>query len=92
MTLASGRTVGYDYLVYAAGSGSADPGVPGAEFAYPIATLEAAQRLWPILGAAPATAAVTVVGGAPARDMHGRPVGGSTRLPAISKDPCWRES
>lgn len=63
MTLASGRTVGYDYLVYAAGSGSADPGVPGAEFAYPIATLEAAQRLWPILGAAPATAAVTVVGG-----------------------------
>jgi NADH dehydrogenase len=37
--------------------------VPGAaEFAYPIATLEAAQRLRPAIDAAPATAAVTVVG------------------------------
>jgi NADH dehydrogenase len=63
VTLASGGTVGYDYLVYAVGSGSADPRVPGAaEFAYPIATLEAAQRLRPVVDAAPATAAVTVVG------------------------------
>ncbi|MFF0445514.1 NAD(P)/FAD-dependent oxidoreductase [Streptomyces sp. NPDC004609] len=63
VTLASGGTVGYDYLIYAVGSGSADPRVPGAaEFAYPIATLEEAQRLTTVVGAAPATAAVTVVG------------------------------
>ncbi|MEQ7128057.1 FAD-dependent oxidoreductase [Actinopolymorpha sp. B11F2] len=66
VTLATGGTVGYDYLIYAVGSGSADPGVPGAdEFAYPIATLEAALRLRPLLDAAPATAAVTVVGAGP---------------------------
>ncbi|MFI7496976.1 NAD(P)/FAD-dependent oxidoreductase [Streptomyces sp. NPDC049687] len=66
VTLGSGGTVGYDYLVYAVGSGSADPGVPGAaEFAYPIAALEEAQRLRPVLDAAPATAAVTVVGAGP---------------------------
>ncbi|GAA2113956.1 NAD(P)/FAD-dependent oxidoreductase [Actinomadura alba] len=64
--LATGGTVGYDHLVYAVGSGSADPRVPGAaEFAYPIATLEAAQRLRPVVDAAPATAAVTVVGAGP---------------------------
>jgi NADH:ubiquinone reductase (H+-translocating) len=45
VTLATGGTVGYDYLIYAVGSGSADPRVPGAaEFAYPIASLEEAQR------------------------------------------------
>ncbi|MDX3863543.1 NAD(P)/FAD-dependent oxidoreductase [Streptomyces europaeiscabiei] len=66
VTLASGGTVGYDYLVYAVGSGSADPGVPGAaEFAHPIASLEEAERLRPILDAAPATAPVTVVGAGP---------------------------
>ncbi|MCX4692345.1 NAD(P)/FAD-dependent oxidoreductase [Streptomyces sp. NBC_01408] len=66
VALATGGTVGYDYLVYAVGSGSADPRVPGAaEFAYPIADLEEAQRLRPVLDAAPATAAVTVVGGGP---------------------------
>jgi NADH dehydrogenase FAD-containing subunit len=64
--LAGGGAVGYDYLVYAVGSGSADPSVPGAaEFAYPIASLEEAQRLMPVLDAAPASAAVTVVGGGP---------------------------
>jgi NADH dehydrogenase len=64
--LAAGGTLGYDYLIYAVGSGSADPRVPGAaQFAYPIATLEAAQRLRPVLDAAPATAAVTVVGAGP---------------------------
>ncbi|WP_137990517.1 NAD(P)/FAD-dependent oxidoreductase [Streptomyces vilmorinianum] len=66
LALASGDTVGYDYLIYAVGSGSADPQVPGAaEFAYPIATFEEAERLRPILDAAPATAAVTVVGAGP---------------------------
>jgi NADH dehydrogenase FAD-containing subunit len=63
VTLATGGTVGYDFLVYAVGSGSADPRVPGAaEFAYPIASLEAAERLRSVVDAAPATAAVTVVG------------------------------
>ncbi|MCZ4121060.1 NAD(P)/FAD-dependent oxidoreductase [Streptomyces sp. H39-S7] len=66
VALASGGTVGYDYLVYAVGSGSADPRVIGAaEFAYPIASLEEARRLRPVLDAAPATAAVTVVGAGP---------------------------
>ncbi|MGB9279940.1 MAG: FAD-dependent oxidoreductase, partial [Pseudonocardiaceae bacterium] len=64
VTLAIGGTVGYDYLVYAVGSGSANPRVPGAaEFAYPIASLEQAQRLRPVVDAAPA--AVTVVGAGP---------------------------
>ncbi|MEU6003440.1 FAD-dependent oxidoreductase [Streptomyces sp. NPDC047197] len=64
--LASGGRVGYEYLVYAVGSGSADPQVPGAaEFAYPIAALEQAQRLLPVLDATPASAAVTVVGAGP---------------------------
>ncbi|MEU4677859.1 FAD-dependent oxidoreductase [Micromonospora sp. NPDC023737] len=66
VTLASGGTLDYDYLIYAVGSGSADPSVPGAaEHAYPIATLEDAARLRPVVGAAPASAAVTVVGAGP---------------------------
>ncbi|MFD5795831.1 NAD(P)/FAD-dependent oxidoreductase [Streptomyces diastatochromogenes] len=66
VTLASGGTVGYDYLIYAVGSGSADPSVPGAaEFAYPISSLEEAQRLRPALDAVPGAAAVTVVGAGP---------------------------
>lgn len=66
VTLATGGTVGYDYLVYAVGSGSADPRVRGAaELAYPIASLEEAKRLRPVVDAAPATAAVTVVGAGP---------------------------
>ncbi|GAA3389512.1 NAD(P)/FAD-dependent oxidoreductase [Cryptosporangium minutisporangium] len=66
VTLASGGTVGYDYLVYAVGSGSADPQVPGAaEFAYPISRLEEAQRLRSVLDATPATAVLTVVGAGP---------------------------
>jgi NADH dehydrogenase FAD-containing subunit len=41
-----GQPLPYDYLIYAVGSGSAQPAVPGAdEFAYPIADLEEAQRL-----------------------------------------------
>lgn len=66
VTLAKGGRLDYDYLVYAAGSGSADPAVPGvAEFAYPIADLEAAERLRSVLDAVPTTAAVTVVGAGP---------------------------
>ncbi|MFC1415113.1 NAD(P)/FAD-dependent oxidoreductase [Streptacidiphilus cavernicola] len=66
LVLAAGGTVGYDYLVYAVGSGSADPGVPGAaEFAHPLAGLEEAQRLRPVIEAAPASAGVTVVGAGP---------------------------
>ncbi|MFE7109287.1 NAD(P)/FAD-dependent oxidoreductase [Streptomyces sp. NPDC057575] len=64
--LTGGSTVGYDYLIYAVGSGSAVPDVPGAaEFAHPIATLEEARRLRPAVDAAPATAPVTVVGSGP---------------------------
>ncbi|MFC4017376.1 NAD(P)/FAD-dependent oxidoreductase [Micromonospora sp. GCM10011542] len=66
VSLAAGGTADYDYLVYAVGSGSADPRVPGAaEFAYPIATIEEAARLRPVLDAAPDTAPVTVVGAGP---------------------------
>ncbi|WP_024802129.1 NAD(P)/FAD-dependent oxidoreductase [Nocardia sp. BMG51109] len=66
VALAGGESVGYDYLVYAVGSGSADPRVPGAaEFAYPIATFEDAQRLRQAVEAVPAAAAVTVVGAGP---------------------------
>lgn len=66
VSLAEGGTIGYDYLIYAVGSGSADSQVPGAgEFAYPIATLEAAQRLRSALFDTPMSAAVTVVGGGP---------------------------
>jgi NADH:ubiquinone reductase (H+-translocating) len=66
VALESGGAVGYDYLVYAVGSDSADPGVPGAaDFAYPIATFEDAARLRPVLEAAPAMSGVTVVGAGP---------------------------
>ncbi|MEU1026501.1 FAD-dependent oxidoreductase, partial [Streptomyces sp. NPDC005904] len=54
LALASGGTLAYDYLVYAVGSASADPGVPGAaEFAHPLASLEEARRLRPVLDATP---------------------------------------
>ncbi len=66
VTLTADGTLGYDYLIYAVGSGSAELSVPGAaEFAYPIATLEQAQRLRAALDAASATAPVTVVGAGP---------------------------
>ncbi|MEU2389552.1 FAD-dependent oxidoreductase [Streptomyces sp. NPDC007369] len=66
VALASGGTVGYDYLLYAVGSGNAEPSVPGAaEFAHPIATLEAAQHLRSVLGASPSATAVSVVGAGP---------------------------
>ena len=66
LALASGDTLDYDYLVYAVGSGSAAPTVPGAaEFAHPIASLEQAQQLRPVLDAKAATAPITVVGAGP---------------------------
>jgi len=64
--LASGRTLAYDYLVYAIGSGSAEPDLPGAaEHAYPIASLEQAERLRAALDAIAGRPAVTVVGAGP---------------------------
>ncbi|SFQ48693.1 NAD(P)/FAD-dependent oxidoreductase [Actinomadura madurae] len=66
VTLADSGSIGYDYLIYAVGSFGGGLQVPGAaEFAYPVATLEAAQRLRSVLSDTPATAAVTVVGGGP---------------------------
>jgi NADH:ubiquinone reductase (H+-translocating) len=66
VVLESGGSVGYDYLIYAVGSGSAERLVPGAaEFAYPISTLEEAKRLREVLAVVPATAPVTVVGAGP---------------------------
>lgn len=64
VALASGDTVAYDYLIYAVGSTGAVPAdVPGAaEFAYPIAELEYAQRLRTALDELHADAPVTVVG------------------------------
>ncbi|GLX18919.1 MULTISPECIES: NAD(P)/FAD-dependent oxidoreductase [Streptomyces] len=66
LALASGDRLAYDYLVYAVGSTGAGLRVPGAaEHAHPIATLEDAQQLRPVLDAAPADAPVTVVGAGP---------------------------
>ena len=61
--LAGGGHIAYDYLVYAVGSHSAGSQVPGAEHAYPLGTLEEAQRLQAALTARAETDPVTVVGG-----------------------------
>nr|WBO76381.1 FAD-dependent oxidoreductase [Streptomyces sp. SBE_14.2] len=63
--LADGSRLDYDYLVYAVGSGGAEPRVPGAGFTHAVATLEAARDLRSRLDDTPGTAAVTVVGGGP---------------------------
>ncbi|MGV9821883.1 NAD(P)/FAD-dependent oxidoreductase [Nocardia xishanensis] len=64
--LASGRALDYDHVVYAVGSTAAMPAVSGAaEFAYPIAEFESAQRLRARLDELPLDARVTVVGGGP---------------------------
>ncbi|MEU7769213.1 FAD-dependent oxidoreductase [Nocardia sp. NPDC049190] len=66
VSLAGGGTLSYDYLVYAVGSGAADPGVPGAaEFAHWVSDLEGARQLRSALDATPASASVTVVGAGP---------------------------
>lgn len=65
VALAGGDVLGYDHLVYALGSGSAETSVPGAaEHAYPVAGYEEAQRLRAALDADPG-ATVTVVGAGP---------------------------
>lgn len=63
--LASGREIGYDYLVYAVGSTAAAPApVPGAaEFSRPLADLEHAVALRGRLDTLPVSAPVVVVGG-----------------------------
>ena len=63
--LASGATVGYDFLIYAVGSTAPTPtAVPGAaQFAYPLGELEAARRLADRLAGLPAAAPVVIVGG-----------------------------
>ncbi|MEV5834510.1 FAD-dependent oxidoreductase [Nocardia sp. NPDC052112] len=64
--LASGRALDYDHVIYAVGSTAAAPSVPGAaEFAFPIAEFESAQRLRARLAELPLDAPVTVVGGGP---------------------------
>ncbi|MEU4421688.1 FAD-dependent oxidoreductase [Actinoplanes sp. NPDC024001] len=66
VTPAGGEPIRYDYLIYAVGSADTERRVPGAaEFAHPIATLEAAQRLRAVVDAAPSTAQLTVVGAGP---------------------------
>lgn len=64
VALASGRQLTYDYLIYAVGSTGATPAsVPGAaEFAYPIAEFELAQRLRDTLDELDLDAPVTVIG------------------------------
>lgn len=65
VALASGRSLEYDYVIYAVGSTGAVPAaVPGAaEFAYPVAELEQAQRARAALDELHRAAPVTVVGG-----------------------------
>jgi NADH dehydrogenase len=62
--LASGATLNYDYLIYAVGSTGVVPtAVPGAaEFAYPIAEFEQAERLRDALDELHPDAPLTVVG------------------------------
>jgi NADH dehydrogenase len=63
--LESGGALDYDYVIYAVGSTAAVPAsVPGAaEFAYPMAEFEHAQRLRAALDELPPQAWITVVGG-----------------------------
>jgi NADH dehydrogenase FAD-containing subunit len=63
VTLAGGGSLAYDFLIYAVGSRSAEPDVPGAlEFAHEMAGFEEAQRARTVLDTAPFAAPVTVVG------------------------------
>ncbi len=63
--LESGRSLDYDYVIYTVGSTAAVPaGLPGAaEFAYPMAEFEPAQRLRAALDEQPRDAWITVIGG-----------------------------
>jgi NADH dehydrogenase len=64
VSLASGRELDYDYVIYAVGSTGAVPAsVPGAaEFAYPIGEFELAQRLRNAIDELAPGAPITVVG------------------------------
>ena len=65
VTLTSGASLPYDYLVYAVGStGTVPAAVPGAaEFAFPLSEFEQAQRLTARMADVPSSAPVVVVGG-----------------------------
>ena len=64
--LRQGAPLPYDYLVYAVGSDSSGPTVPGAdEFAYSVTSLEEARRLATALEAVRADSPVCVVGAGP---------------------------
>lgn len=64
--LDGGDALPYDYVIYAVGSGSATPAVPGAdEFGYPISELEQAHRLAATISRTPRDAAICVVGAGP---------------------------
>lgn len=66
VTLEDGGTLPYDYLVYAVGSGSATPSVPGAgEHALPLASLDEAHRLRTRLAGVAPDRPVAVVGAGP---------------------------
>ncbi len=66
VTLGSGDTVGYDYLVYAVGSSGAVLTVPGAaEFAYPLSELEHAEPFRTAMAKVHPSAPVVVVGAGP---------------------------
>lgn len=66
VTLGSGGTVGYDYLIYAVGSTGAKSTVPGAaEFAYPISELEHGAPLREAIAGTRTGEPVTVVGAGP---------------------------
>lgn len=66
VTLGSGATLGYDYLVYALGSTGATSPVPGAdEFAYPLSELEHAGPLRDAMTKMHPSAPMTVVGAGP---------------------------
>jgi NADH dehydrogenase FAD-containing subunit len=66
VTLGSGGTIGYDYLIYAVGSTGAELTVPGAtEFAHPISDLEHAEQLRVAMAEVHPGAMVTVVGAGP---------------------------
>jgi NADH:ubiquinone reductase (H+-translocating) len=66
VTLGSGDTISYDYLIYAVGSTGAALTVPGAtEFAYPISELEHAKTLRVAMaGVSPGTP-ISVIGAGP---------------------------
>lgn len=66
LELAEGPALAYDRVVYAVGSSTGRPTVPGAaEFALQLGTLEQAIRLRDVLAKTPMTSSIAVVGGGP---------------------------